>query len=708
MNELKKLLDGFKDNVGIGKKEHGIVAGMESKDAILLGNAEQNLQQLKTNIDSAFIGCCIADGSESTKGISDAKLEAAKAVAMYAIDPIQSIADLKIRDGIESKNVLKTDVLEPGSVSHQEIIAAAESYDSQKIDFSSSVYHSMAFNAVAIKQDPVVELFYPIHILDPKKAGFKIEAELSYVMDAVERNISGAVTKFNRQPILKNLQNTDLFTLEANRLYPIVREQSKENLVIVDGVDGLTEEVQVGSGATETTGYIATGKAVDLLGISQPTDLLTKGVMDQTDVLNKYLVVEKILIKLNGKNAEGADIEEYFTRELAGLPATFFGGNQASNGDDDRSLNLNYSTKSIAFIGGNIRQASDIKTTDADLLSLTDGYTAKLNIKLNGDANVETGSYEVNPGTINLIEVLDVAGNPVSELSDNYIKAKEAISNMTVVGTMPKAYANNDNGRFRSRKLTTISKSYGYTVQTRFVIREETSVHGDKASDTGLTGQVLFTQQSMNKHGLLELFKTASYLSNTAIDASEMGLTDDIFKKSFISETLDISAIVDSVDHRGRREDIKTALELQIREIASTLSKESGYKEIFNLTHGNVKPTVAIGVDGDLGLFLDDFSDASFNYVVKASSDILMRDKIVIGFTVMEGRNKKPNIFSFGTTAWSPEIVIAGTRTGQTYVSETMIAPRYRHQGFQQIMGVIDVTGLDKVVGKIATIMHTV
>jgi len=711
MNTITKIMTALKEGVPLNNDYKQIVAGRESKDPIVNGVVAASENTLLTNIENILtdpsVNKSLGYGVENASHIDAARVEAAKAVAIYAMEPLKSSVSLTTRAGIEANTTFNTTVFEPNSTSTDSIIAGIESFDSQKLNIDASAYYSMAFNAVAITQDPVVELFFPVFVSDPKSAGFVVTANISSIMSAIERRIDGTVTKYNKQSIIKNLQNTELFTLEANRLYPIYRPESKNKLVIVDGVDGLTEEVIVGAGSTETTAFIKTNTEVDLLGISQPTDLLTKGVMDQTDVLNSYLVLDKILIKITGKDASDTTITEYFIKELAGLPATFFGGQMSSGDNDSKDMKLDYTTKSIVIKGGAFTQADGSVSKLTSVLGIADGYSAKLKIKLNGEANIETGKYIVYTIAVELLDVLDLTGRPVAKTSSSYVAAAEAVSGLTVVGTMPKAYANNDNGRIRSRKLTTTRKTYGYTIQTRFTIREEYSVNktnntdGD-ADSAGLVSQILFTQQTMNKFGLLELFDGASKLDNSAIDMTEMGISDDLFNKSSIKDTIDLSVIVDSVESTKRASDITAALELQVSNIAATLSDESGYRTAFLSQYPGKKPTVAIGIDTSLGIYLKDFSDSVYNYVVAVSSDVLMRGKMVVGFTVMdENRNKKPNIFSYGTCAWSPEVVIAGTRSGETYVSETMIAPRFRHQTLQPILGVFEVIGLEDVYGKV-------
>jgi hypothetical protein len=710
MNVLGQLFDSLKKTVTVDSDNAGFIAGNESIDSAIEPMIEGKRSSLQADITAAIES--LALGEEPVE-FKPHQIEAAQAVALGAVDPIGTIntfvrkgrGSLDTVAGLEV-NMIDTTAYTPDFIPDNKLTVGNEAFDGQ--DVSASLFFSVVFNALTIEQDAVNNLFYPIVVIDSNKVGAVVTSKISSIMTTVKRDASGKPLELKKESIIKNLNNTKLFTLDSNRLYPVLENDTEDRLLNITGVAGLTRTVEVFDGVEVETAPFKTKVEVDVLGFAQTDELISRGAMDQTDALTAHLVVESLYFKVAGKDVDGNDVVEYHKRDIMGLPASFTYTPRGHNKD----LQLDYKTESIAWVGGKVTKADGTPTAIKDLLDLPAGYTAKLNINLKGDANTQTGSAELFPVKINLAGILDASGNAVPTDSDLYTKVEAILGAATIEGYDLEAYATNTNARFRGKMLTTDTYAYGYTVPVRAKLREVTAVFndGDDGDVAGLLGQIQFNKQALTKNGLLELNNALTVLENVSFDTMDFGISSELVSKASHRESVDLTTIVDGLSSSDRESDIKAALKLKIRNIALKLYEESGYNKSFEATRPGVKPTVIIGTDTNIGVYVSSFSDEVFNYEVATSNDVLMTGKLFMSFGNMGAtRNKMGDPLSFGVCFWSPETVISLQRQENgTIVQETISMPRYKHQTLMPILGLLEVTGVEEVSGKLAQLNENV
>jgi len=709
VNVLEKIMGELQNTISVDSQYAKFVAGNESVSAEVMPVVESKRADLAANVEAALeaISLDSRDGIE----FKPHQIEVAKKVALAAVDPIGTLNKIatKGRQNITvagEHNVVDTTKFMDEYIPDNKIMVGAEAFDGQNV--SQSIFFSVVFNSLVVDADPVNELFYPIVIIDNDKTGATVTAKIASLMTTTKRDVTGKPLEIKKESIIKNLNNTKMFTLDSNRLYPVLANDADGRLLHPDGVGGLVRTVEVFEGTKVETAPYKTRIETGVLEMSQTEELISRGVMDFTDSLNAHLVVDKLYFKVVGKNSDGDDVEEYHARVIKGLPAVFTYTPTGHNKD----LQLDYKTDSLAWTGGKVVKADGTPTEIDDLAKLPAGYVAKLKLNLKGDANTEKGSVEIHPLKIALAGVLDASGNELSEDDDEYKKMKAIFDAIDVVGFDLEAYANNINARFRGKMLTTDRYTTIYTVPVRAKLREVTSVFsdGDDGNTAGLLGQIQFNKQALTKNGLLELNNTAAVLENISFDTDAYGITSKLVSKKFHREAIDLTTLVDGLTSSDRIADIKAALELKLKNVALELYVDSGYNKTFEAVYPGVKPTVIIGVDTNMGRFISSFEDELFKYEVAVSNDVLMSGKIFLSFSVMGGnRHKEPNPLSFGVCFWSPEVTIALQRQENgTVVQETITMPRYKHQTLMPILALLEVSGVDEVSGKISKLIQNV
>lgn len=707
MDVLNKLMSGLKKSVVVDAQDAAFIAGNEAIDSAIEPMIESKRSSLTADVTAAFESLALG---EDTVEFKPHQIAAAEAVALSAVDPLGTLNRIvkKGRADIQAAGesvIVDTTRYMDDFIPDNKLTIGNEAFDGQ--DVSSSLFFSVVFNALTIEQDAVTSLFYPIVVIDSNKTGATVTAKVASIMSTVKRDVSGKPIELKKDSIIKNLNNTKLFTLDSNRLYPVL-ENDEGRLLHPAGVTGITRQVEVFDGVTIETAPFKTEVEVDVLGSAQTDELINRGAMDQNDALTAHLNVETLYFEVKGKDADGNDITEYHKREIQGLPAVFTLTPTGHNKD----LQLDYKTNTIAWVGGKIMQADGTPTQIADLANLTAGYTVKFKVNLKGDANTQSGSVEVFPVKTGLADVLDASGNAVATDSDVYTKMAAIFNPAKVVGFDLEAYATNTNARFRGKMLTTDTYTTIYTVPVRAKLREVTSVFndGDDGDTAGLLGQIQFNKQALTKVGLLELNSALTILENISYDTDDFGISSKLVSKASHRESVDLANLVDGLTSSDREADIKAALKLKIRNTALALYTASGYNKTFEATRPGVKPTVIIGTDTNIGMYVSNFSDEIFNYVVATSNDNLMTGKLFLSFgNSGSSRNKLADPLSFGVCFWSPETVISLQRQENgSIVQETISMPRYKHQTLMPILGLLEITGVEEVSGKLAQLNQAV
>lgn len=703
MNVISRIIGKLQETVNVEADYAGAIAGTEDVAASVMPVVESKRHELDASIEAALESLAI--DKDSPIELEPHQIEIAKSVAKYALDPIGYLNQVskngrgEVEVAGESKTI-DTAMFREDVYSDNDIAAAIEAFDSEKI--GPSLFFSIVFNTLSIKQDPVAELFYPIVPIEPTQNGGTVKATIVNIMETVKRDISGKPTEIKKTSIVKELNNTELFTLDSNRIYPN-KKNDEEDKYTLRG-PGVEREVEVQDGVKITTAPLKTNVEASILGISQTKELIANGLMDETDALSSHLAIDGLYFNIHGKDKDGNEIDETHKREIHGLPATFTYTPTGHNKD----LQLDYKTDSFAWIGAKILKADGTKTNIKDLQDLPAGYTVKLRVNLKGDANAQSGNVVVYPVKMEMAGLKDASGNDVPETSDLYVKMKKIFDDVKskVIGWDPDSYVTNSNARFRGKLLTTDTYTTIYTVPVRTKIREITPIfkNGDDSDQAGLIGQINWNRRALSKAGLMELNKTAVVLANLSEDTEAYGISNKLVKKTLITDTLDLTKIVDSLKSSERVDDIVSAIKLTIRNNATELYIRSNYNFAHeaDATVSGTKPTVIVGVDTNIGRFLGDFSDELFNYKVSVSPDSLVHGKVFISFGVMGARrNKETHPLNFGVCFWSPEAMISLQRQEKgTIKQETMSMARYVHQTIMPILAVLEVTGVDEVSGK--------
>ena len=654
----------------------------------------------------------ITAANEEYAGIefTAAQRKAATMVAALALDPSKAQESLKNLKPV-SGNGLSVEAIDLGVDDAVDATAlAVEAFDGQSV--SSALYYSITYNLMAATQDAFGEAFFPTITIDPTVGGATIESEFTSLYNEISRSTDGSTdgSKFNKIPVVKAIYDNDLFSTDKNRAVPVLRT---ENTALF--LDNLSY-VETVSGEKVTTAPIKIGKDVGLLGLSQTDSMIAKGIMDNTDSLDRRLVVDKVYFSLTGKDSGGNNITEYFVTDTSILPLSNF---TYTTQDHNKDLALNFTTDSVFL---NTSTTTTVDGSASTLLGgLTGNHTIRVRMVLSGNGNTQRGNVAVYSNVFELIEVKDGNGNILPETSAEYTAFATALATLKLEGYTLEAYRTNSNMRTRGQLITSDRYTQIYTVPLRSgitVLAPINNATGDDNDIAKINSQITYAGIRTSVGAVKTLTDYADMLNNvtnngSAPDVKLMGVGRWHVDTYFNRVGVDVNAKIDSLNSNDRLEDIRAVLVNYIKNEAVTAAIVSNYAVAHQTLRGNTgeKITVVIGTDPIIAQYLGGTIDiGDYNVVVVSTPNKLMRGKIIGTFGIFDSeRNVKPNPLNSGQCFWSPTISTDVVRTvnGAT-VRELTNMPRFLHIVNLPVMFEIDVTGIDTALGKVTRNYHTV
>jgi hypothetical protein len=708
-NVLKQLTSQIKASVvmpGLNNR-HEITAftlGVES-DSATREHAESGRASLEAIVSSTID---MVLGTENEK-ITEAQRKAAISIASLAIDPTATMRAMKsFKTPVDAK-----DALTIGAESYLDGIVdntslSLEAFDGQ--DLSNALYASIAYNIGAAKQDEFGEAFFPTIVIDPLQSGMLVEMDFASVISEYQRSITGATNDNDAfgKSLVKTVYNSDVFGNDKTSLVPVLRPENKALLLDTYSFAGKS------LGSDVTTAPIRFGVAINLLGVSQTDASLAKGIMDNTDSLDRTLNVENIYFSLTGQDSKGNTVVDMIKANIKALPYSNF-TNIVQN--HNKELGLQFKTDAIKVTAGTT------KTVDGALSNVLSAQTAGTEIvfrvQLNGNANTSTGSVTVFGSAIEVIGIFNASGAQLAPTSDEY-KAIAGSFTAKLEGYTVEAYVTNSNLRTRGIILQANSYKQLYMVPMRSGISVMGPVNAVGADNdiSKVTSQIQAINFKTSVYAVETLLSFAESLASLTangkiVDSELHGVSRHIVNPYFSSEAMPLNQYVDSSSSNERSADISAALENYIRNKAYEMYTTTNYNVANAAARGlgDSVVDVIIGTDPQIaGWLINGRSEADINLgkgfraKVVASPHVKVAGKIFITFGVFDDtRNTVPNPLNFGQMAWAPTLSIDVQRSqGGATVRELWNVPRFSHIINLPILAVVTVTDINSVIGKVA------
>jgi len=719
-NQIATLVDGIKSGLTV----HGltnrpeiaqVVISSESMDVATAQTANASLESLNEIVKNTIDTVISTEGMDAGQ-VTAAQLKAAQLVAGLAMDPTAARENLGSLKPVTAQNVVGT--VDGDALGLEDMVdmdnISMESFDGQTLN--SAVYFSVIYNLLASKQDAFGELFFPTVTIDPTTSGASIEARVINLYDEVTRSTSGASDKgkFNKKSIVKAIHDPSILSVDKNLLVPVLRKEA-EGVLAAD-----LKSVNAEKGEKITTAPLKMGKAISLLGVSQTDAQLAKGVMDNTDALDRRVQVKDVFFDLTGKDADDKEITETFKFNIAMLPHSNF---THSTQDHNKDISMAFTTDAM------ILNTAATKKWDgagsAILAQLAQNYTVRVELVLHGDGNTHIGDIALYASSVRLVEILDAGGNILEEDDENYKAIAAVIETCKPRAYSVEAYTTNSNIRQRGQLVGVDIHNQIYTVPVRSGVTILKTIGNSNDTDndaTYLASQIAFTGIKMSLEAVNALVMFSETLrqitaNGNVKDAAILGVSR-FFVDAYYNETnLNVANNVDSVRSGEKMEDIKGTLVGKIKDEVIKMFTDSNYAVASKVLNGGTagKTSVLIGTDSRTAQYLTNGSGkvdlgSEFDVHIATTMNPLVAGKMFITFgDTGSTKNEKVNPLGFGVCFWSPEVSLdVVANRGGNIVRELSTLPRFLHVPQLPIMSVVNISGIEDSLGKITKNIKTV
>lgn len=686
LSAVRTVLNDVKSTTSLVEVSRNL--GLESMNDGMIGQLNTALQTMEQRTATMVAGLGI-------EGISTQQQSSMVAAAIASAD-LRTFAGRGLSmESIEgAKGVVGSAVMSDAFANR---LPAMEAYDES--NNRDSVVYTVAYNFLAAKQNDFGEAFYPTHVVSNDNVGVTVSLRLIQVYDDIKRNVNGALARFNRKNIVKALIDSTILKNEMTRVVPVVRPASLANFVDPALVPAAAVVLE---GESINTAPLKVGVEMDIIGLSQTDTLLAAGIMDRTDGLDRSINLQNVYIKV------GTDVLSYNVSNLA--TSNFLAQPQ----ENYKRHALNFNSHSLVV------NKSKKRADNTNLVELADVVTEdlilQLKINMTGTVNIEEGGLVVYGNSVKIEKAFDANG---VELALTHAKVAPLVTKFNtavIFGYTLKAYRNNLNKRQRGQLLDTTYQNQTWTLPLRSPVSVIRPPNADSQTDSGdLASLVAATFVRTSNEAVTTLLETAALLKEfvdsrvpTSLAPDLFGVARELVEPTYIGETLDVNAVINSVSSHEKAADIQAVLAQKIRDIGSRLYRDSGFQAVVETKVAGIdgEPTIIVGTDPMTARYLMVDGDTrltgpTFNYKVVTTSDERMQGKLVIALGYPDQTEGTLNPIHFGYMLWSPEatIVIPQAR-GDQISKELTVMPRFRHITNVPVMGMVEVRNIPDVVSK--------
>lgn len=561
--------------------------------------------------------------------------------------------------------------------------------------------HSYTINMLAAKQHEFVEMFYKTYIATQDEAGFQLSVRRNVVWDGYKhKDQSGDTAKFEKRNVLEALLNFEILNTDSTEAIPCYIE-GKNQAHFVDKAF-LAPSTTEQNGEEFNTSFLKFGTGFNLVNLCQTPSRLQKGTPDHTDSLDSRVAIESVLVSLGG---------DPVVIDLSQSTAAQFLAERQGN---FRAMFVRYRTTTMP-----LNSQTKVKGTGAipaKLKAILDaGYTLKMGMTIDGDMNVETSNGELRASSFRITGALDSNQNPVA-LSDATLAPLLAELTVEPKGFKLEARMSNINQLERGKLFDSDMTKEGFIIPTLppFCIQKPAQTDEEKvyprveALTSGLRVQI-------RNAGLTSLLnrmeQLKSFLGNDVPHPLESmpdleGPGQYYVRPYYLEVDVDLLKDLNSTSSASKQADIQGLLVGKINEMLYRADMLTGYSATLETVFpGNTPKThVAIGTDVRLPQYLmipgdDRTTGINMNHTIASISDLRMKNKIVMSFTLPTMNDPHP--MQFGMMGMIPEFMVNFDMIrDQRITNEIRMTPRYRFFNFLPIGLVVNVLNLEEATAK--------
>lgn len=307
---------------------------------------------------------------------------------------------------------------------------STESFDNQNLTDHLSI--SIGLNYKISRQGPAMEMVYRTIPLTPEQGTVEIEVPNLYVMNTLRHANDGSETDFGLRRVIDSHIDYKVLNDNATKLIPGHNSQTAALFVPTSVVTPF--EYKEGRRVV-TTSALQVGKTINLFGLGQTDAVQRVGQADYTEALDRNIGIDSVFVTL------GSDTIRF---DVRGLPfSRFYKGPEQSN----KALKLDFPLSTLIISKDTLNYEGDALAGTIFQTIADGGYSVRLRTTLNGTADVERGTININPAGIEVMSITNAAGEQIALTSTAGAAIVTGLAGLKTEGWWPDARLTNSNHR---------------------------------------------------------------------------------------------------------------------------------------------------------------------------------------------------------------------------------------------------------------------
>lgn len=581
-----------------------------------------------------------------------------------------------------------------------ESVYSTESFDNQVLGKYRDMSIQLNYNIG--QQMEAMELMYRTVAVAPDKGGVQIDVPNLFIQNVLERHLNGNPTDFDYRRAMDAYIDPSILSDDGIQLIPSHTTETAKHFV-EPALAGTWEEVQ--GSRRVTTGYLKTGREVDIIALGHLDRVDRTGNPDFTDALDRSCGISRLLMVLGGHSVEWDVKKQPYTRYV---PSTEHGARRMIMDYISRSLTI---TKDSTDIRGNALAGAWF-----DVIRDNE-YKVRLKVTSSGDADVEHGRMVLNPNGVSVANITDANGDLVKLDEPGVQSIIEAVESATIPGWFPDARITNSNLRHigmliahRATKeiLVTRTRSpFFYAFPTNeerdtSPVEDLTAVVRAYTNNEGIRHMLDFHERAMSQTGGVRGLMTQGNYEDNHLTVE--GVSRHLINPYIEHYRVNVKELCQSTETKYNLENGKEVILNQLRSIAFDILQTTNIENAARLLNGpdtEYKPKFAFVTSKEIEQFMTVKGDsrtlgAGIEYEITADVNALLKGRIYLGL-VRDTPANEIDLLSNGVCLQTPTMVTQVTSwRNNRNVNELLVQPRFNHYQLLPIMVRIDIEGIDE------------
>lgn len=583
---------------------------------------------------------------------------------------------------------------------------STESFDNQVLGQYRNL--SVELNYAIGKQMDAMELMYRTVAVHPDQGGVRVDIPNLFIQNVLERQLSGRPTDFDYRRVLDAYIDPTILADDGVQLIPSYNTETSR--YFVESAVAGTWVVQQGQRRV-TTGYLKTGKEVDILSIGHLDRVDRIGNPDFTDALDRSAGIANLLMDIDGVK---------FDWPIKGQPYTRF---VPSVEHGARRMIMDYLSRSLTLTADSVDLTGD-EITAAWFAPIKDNnLRVRLKVTASGEADVEKGIISISPKQVSVALIEDANGELVNLEDPSVAALVEKIEGATIPGWFPDTRVTNSNIRHIGMLIAHRATKEILVTRTRapffyaFPGNEErdSSPAEDMAAvvrtytnNEGIAHMLGFHERAMAQTGGVrgELTKGNFEDNNLTVE----GIARNLVNPYLEHYKINVKQLLQSTETQYNLTNGKEVILNQIRAIAFDILQNTNIENAARmLDGGEIKHPLkfALVTSKELEYFLTVAGDsrtlgAGLDYTIASDVNRDLKGKMFIGI-VRETPGNEIDLLSNGVCLQTPTMVTEVTSwRNNRQVKELLVQPRFNHYQLLPIMVRLDIEGVEELLQQLA------